>query len=147
MRTDISKPPEPPIDVTTCIYIEEGDQVCLMDVAKLFESGETMGHPCALKKINEAFAFAQSFEITILTVVLVVIFAKICAIQYDNKTLNKLVFWQHVSFLLWVLAHLTVISTQFFVNPQTQYNNYIEPLKPPGNDPRQSYMESAQFWV
>ena len=38
MRAEISKkPPEPIQKEPDCVYIDSGDQVCLMDVAKLFK--------------------------------------------------------------------------------------------------------------
>ena len=70
-----------------------------------------------LNLLNERYAFAQSFEITILAVTMIFVIAKICGIHYDNCTISKVAFWQHFAFLLWALSHLVVISSQFFVDP------------------------------
>ena len=127
-----SKPPhpQPPGDKCAIKYNDESCTylnltqhfTCLTDVAKLYQIDSDH---CACNLIDEEFAFAQSFELTINLVVILFILGKLCAIHFDSPIENKLVFRLHLTFLLWNLCHMTVISMQFFVNPETLYNNYI----------------------
>ncbi len=91
---------------------------------------QTKDRDCILNNINEAYAFAQSFEITIAIVAIMVLFAKIAAIHYDTKQENKLAFRLHLVFLLWALAYFIKWLGLFFVDPADQYDSYIRPLAP-----------------
>ena len=55
--------------------------------------------------------------------------SKICAINFDNKIVNKLVLYQFVAFFLWTFARMIESLAFFFVNPSEEYKKYIEPLK------------------
>ena len=122
-------------------------QLCLSDVTKLFE--QDYQDDCAYNRINEDYALAQCFEITICLLALLVIIAKICAINFDNKIVNKLVLYQFVAFFLWTLARLIKSLSFFFVNPSEEYSKYIEPTQECAEPDCtvDDYKKSATYWV
>ena len=74
------------------------------------------------------------------------LFGKICAISFDNQTENKLVFWQHVVFLLYALNLIVEVSMLFFVNPNEIYRLYIEPLnESPPKDTTSDYQHRIGY--
>ena len=98
-----------------CISIDCDCQVCLSDVEKLFTIDRAKG--CAYNEIDEYYAMFQCIEITICFLAIFTIAAKICAIHFDNKTVNKLVLYQFLAFQFWTFSHMLKIMALFFVNP------------------------------
>ena len=65
-----------------CVKIQADCEKCLADVMVLFK---TTGDNCVEQKINEAYAFAQSFIITVAIVAVLTLSVKIAAIHYDTS--------------------------------------------------------------
>lgn len=130
-----------------CEAITCNCQLCLSDVTKLFVQDYDLD--CAYNIINEDYAIAQCFEITICLLALLVIMSKICAINFDNKIVNKLVLYQFVAFFLWTFARMIESLAFFFVNPSEEYSKYIEPLKY-CTEPDCTvgiYKQSINYWI
>ena len=128
-----------------CQIMNEDTKKCIGDLAKLYiVDYDQRENECLKNQINEWYALGQSADLTINMIVALVIFCKLCMIHFDCSQENKLIFRQHLAMLLWSITHTTLIATQFFLNPNHQYDMYIRTLGHDGSLLNDDYKTSTR---
>ena len=86
----------------------------MADIEKLYQN---FSKNCVRHIIDEKYAFLQSLEITIMLVTCTVLMAKLCTVNYDPSTVNKMIYWMYLSLLAWAVFTLVQVCAIYFVDP------------------------------